>query len=120
MKRALGSISTAVDEIDERKKRLRQDRFKDHLNLSVKTELDLTQSSHASPKRIKGLSNKLERPYLRLTSDPQPSIIRPLHILKLALENVKKKYMENEDYRFACDQLKSIRQGWLVGWLVQD
>ena len=114
-KRPLGDIirTPQDDEIDAKKKKQRMDRFKDHLDLSVSTELDLraVKSHQPSPKRIKGLSNKLERPYLRLTSAPQPSMIRPLNILKLSLENVKKKYIENEDYAFACEQLKSIRQG---------
>ena len=103
-------------EDNERKKRLRSERFKDHLaNPLSESEADHTMTSSLnplpSPKRMKGLSTKLERPYLRLTSAPQPSMVRPLNILKLALENVKQKYLETEDYSYACEQLKSIRQG---------
>jgi hypothetical protein len=109
-------------EVDnERKKRLRSERFKDHLaNPVTDSEVDTMTSLNPlpSPKRMKGLSTKLERPYLRLTSAPQPSVVRPLNILKLALENVKQKYLENEDYSYACEQLKSIRQGQVVSeWM---
>lgn len=106
-----------MEEIEnERKKRLRNERFKDYLSITSTSSYDHDHemnlsSSLRSPKRMKGLSTKLERPYLRLTSAPQPSQVRPLNILKLALENVKQKYIENEDYSYACEQLKSIRQG---------
>lgn len=55
-----------------------------------------------------------------MTSEPNPWTIRPLRILKLALENVKAKYLSAENdanvgvdacYKdFACEQMKSIRQ----------
>jgi hypothetical protein len=98
----------------ERKKRLRSERFKDHLTNpggDVDTDTTLSFNPLPSPKRMNGLSTKIERPYLRLTSAPQPSMVRPLNVLKLALENVKQKYLENGDYSYACEQLKSIRQG---------
>lgn len=105
-----------MEEIEnERKKRLRNERFKDHLSSTSSSVDDSILSALPSPKRMKGLSTKIERPYLRLTSAPQPSQVRPLNILKLALENVKQKYIENEDYAYACEQLKSIRQGEPIG-----
>jgi SAC3 family protein LENG8/THP3 len=110
------STNRMEDEDKERKKRLRSERFQDHLSTNTSSLFETTNnaSSLPSPKRLKGTSSKLERPYLRLTSAPKPSLVRPLHILKLALENVKQKYVENEDYSFACEQLKSIRQGILL------
>mmetsp|Transcript_2644 Transcript_2644/g.3960 ORF Transcript_2644/g.3960 Transcript_2644/m.3960 type:complete len:302 (-) Transcript_2644:146-1051(-) len=110
-----GSIcpDTFDDEESIKKKRLRSERFKDHLHVCDESERDGADNTH-SPKRFKGLSIQLERPYLRLTSAPVPSVIRPLKVLKLALENVKQKYLENEDYSHACEQLKSIRQDLTV------
>ena len=69
---------------------------------------------------IVGTSTKLEKPYLRLTTAANSWTIRPLKVLKLALENVISKYLANtsgdntSNYEFACEQLKSIRQDIVV------
>jgi len=64
--------------------------------------------------RIKGKSTALEKPYLRLTGEADRNQIRPENVLKLALEQTKKRYAENEDYAYFCEQLKSIRQDLTV------
>lgn len=98
-------------EESEQRKRQRSERFKDHLEGNSLIINESEQLLVSSPKRFKGRSTKLEKPYLRLTTAPQPSLVRPLNVLKLALENIKTKYVLNEDYSYACEQLKSIRQG---------
>lgn len=42
--------------------------------------------------RIIGTSVALEKPYLRLTSVPDPKDVRPYSVLKKALRHVKSKY----------------------------
>lgn len=99
-------------------------RFSDHLkrgggsSLSSNTYLpssgivvDRSQSLSIDPNiHVKGTCTVIEKSYLRLTSAPDPSLIRPPHILKEALSHVKRKWAAEEDYEWACDQLKSIRQ----------
>jgi hypothetical protein len=62
---------------------LRSERFKDHLmtNTTVANE-DETDSRLSSMKRFRGYSTELEKPYLRLTSAPKSSAVRPLKILR--------------------------------------
>ncbi|EJT47588.1 SAC3/GANP domain protein associated with nuclear localization of protein [Trichosporon asahii var. asahii CBS 2479] len=59
---------------------------------------------------IKGTSTKLEKSYLRLTSEPSPADIRPLPVLKQTLQLLKQKWKQNHNYAYALDQFKSMRQ----------
>lgn len=63
---------------------------------------------------IVGLSTTLEKRYLRLTSAPDPASVRPLHILKQTLELLKRKWKEEQNYSYICDQFKSMRQDLTV------
>ena len=103
-------------EEDPAKKKSRSERFKDHLMTDLASQREDEVDSCFSPtnKRFRGFSTDLEKPYLRLTSAPKATIVRPLKVLRQALEMVKQKYIGNEDYAYACEQLKSIRQDLTV------
>jgi SAC3 family protein LENG8/THP3 len=61
-----------------------------------------------------GRSQVLERPYLRLTTAPDPSVVRPPEVLKQTMELLKKKWRAEGNYSYICDQFKSIRQDLMV------
>ena len=63
---------------------------------------------------IVGTCGELYKPYLRLTSAPDPSTVRPLPILKRTLTRLKGDWKLNRNYTFMCDQLKSLRQDLTV------
>ncbi|KAI8830212.1 SAC3/GANP/Nin1/mts3/eIF-3 p25 family-domain-containing protein [Chytriomyces cf. hyalinus JEL632] len=63
---------------------------------------------------IVGVCSKLEKSYLRLTSAPDPSTVRPLHILRQTLDLLGKKWMQDQNYTYICDQFKSLRQDLTV------
>ncbi|RCI01877.1 hypothetical protein CU098_002141, partial [Rhizopus stolonifer] len=61
-----------------------------------------------------GTCQKLEKNYLRLTSAPDPSTVRPLEVLKKTLELLKQKWTTEASYTYICDQFKSMRQDLTV------
>ena len=61
-----------------------------------------------------GTCQKLEKNYFRLTAPPPPDTVRPLPILEQALDLIRKKWKKENNYTYACDQLKSLRQDLTV------
>ncbi|CAN0899125.1 SAC3 family protein A [Linum grandiflorum] len=60
---------------------------------------------------VKGTCQQIEKRFLRLTSAPDPSTVRPEDVLEKALLMVQN---SEKNYLFKCDQLKSIRQDLTV------
>ena len=61
-----------------------------------------------------GRCQDLEKRYLRLTSAPNPDLVRPLPVLQKTLELLKKKWRKENNYAYICDQFKSLRQDLTV------
>ncbi|OVA09971.1 SAC3/GANP/Nin1/mts3/eIF-3 p25 [Macleaya cordata] len=60
---------------------------------------------------VKGTCQEIEKRYLRLTSAPDPTSVRPEEVLEKALLMVQN---SQKNYLYKCDQLKSIRQDLTV------
>lgn len=71
-------------------------------------------ASQRNTKALVGECTNLEKPYLRLTTYPKKEDVRPLKILRLSLAHVKATYVRDEDFAWANEQLKSIRQDLTV------
>lgn len=69
---------------------------------------------------IVGRCQKLEKNYFRLTSAPNPDTVRPLEVLKKTLELLKRKWRDESNYGYICDQFKSLRQDLTVQHIKND
>lgn len=85
-----------------------------------------------STRKIVGLSTALEKQYLRLTSSPDPNLVRPEHVLRKSLEFVYGNYLSyssaqapssagaaapkrrRHDWKYLEEQFRSIRQDLTV------
>eukprot|EP00545_Synedropsis_sp_CCMP1620_P009434 CAMPEP_0119009662 /NCGR_PEP_ID=MMETSP1176-20130426/4517_1 /TAXON_ID=265551 /ORGANISM="Synedropsis recta cf, Strain CCMP1620" /LENGTH=390 /DNA_ID=CAMNT_0006962217 /DNA_START=126 /DNA_END=1298 /DNA_ORIENTATION=- len=75
---------------------------------------DDAKPSAAASGKIVGKSTKLEKNYFRLTTFPKEKDVRPLPILQKSLELIKNRYIKEEDFEWANDQLKAVRQDMTV------
>ncbi|TIA78609.1 hypothetical protein D6C76_03972 [Aureobasidium pullulans] len=67
-----------------------------------------------------GTCQVLEKNYFRLTAPPKPETVRPLHILKQTLDLLIKKWKDEHNYGYICDQFKSLRQDLTVQHIKND
>ena len=113
-------LSSEGSKLEQRKNRFEAEQ------VEMKNKLQKTQFISSMPppfpaddsdwnnQPIVGTCGELYKPYLRLTSAPDPSTVRPLPILKRTLTRLKGDWKLNRNYTFMCDQLKSLRQDLTV------
>uniref|UniRef100_A0A0V0J2L7 Leukocyte receptor cluster member 8 homolog n=1 Tax=Schistocephalus solidus TaxID=70667 RepID=A0A0V0J2L7_SCHSO len=123
--------SMAKEESSQFRLNQRANRFKEHLNDSTLTgagsiakstsQLCLMSAGDKDDQlldfhqfKVAGTSEELEKPYLRLTSAPDPSNVRPGEVLVRSLDHVLRRWKEKNDYHWVCEQLKSIRQDLII------
>lgn len=63
---------------------------------------------------IVGTNQSLEKSYFRLTAPPKPETVRPQHVLEKTLDLLRKKWREEKNYNYICNQFKSLRQDLTV------
>lgn len=116
MSSSIHKVKLKPKELRARAERFAEDLTKDdELSASPNRRAKKKNGSSSSPtSRLKGKNSQLEKGYLRLTEEADASKVRPVNILRKALEMVKERYQEDDNYVFACDQLKSIRQDLMV------
>lgn len=88
----------------------RQKRFDN----GYKPKYEASPSPEPTSGPVVGTCEVLEKRYLRLTSAPNPSQVRPERILKQTLDLLKKKWKKEQNYNSICDQFKSMRQDLTV------
>lgn len=69
---------------------------------------------------VVGTCTTLEKKYFRLTAPPVASNVRPEPILRQTLDLLKKKWRNDSNYSYICDQFKSMRQDLTVQRIRND
>lgn len=80
----------------------------------------LEAASDKKPVMLVGENPQLEKAYVRLTGEPRREDVRPLKVLIKSLAHIKATYAQNEDFEWANEQLKSVRQDLVVQGLLQN
>ncbi|VEU22443.1 DEKNAAC103503 [Brettanomyces naardenensis] len=97
----------------EERKKLRGKRFERELNYTPPAETSGSMNIDTN-KLFVGKCTTLEKRYLRLTSEPNPLLVRPVNVLRKTLQLLVDKYLGGATYNYLCDQLKSTRQDLTV------
>ena len=103
--------SKSYNNLDNRNKRFGDSHsgfMSPQLSASVQVEPPLIQGP------VIGRCQELEKRYFRLTSAPNPDLVRPLPVLQKILDLLKKKWRKEKNYTYICDQFKSLRQDLTV------
>ena len=90
------------------------------LSTALSASRTMPEEEIKSNGKIVGTCMKLEKPYLRLTTFPKVQNVRPQYVLEKSLEHVKAEYQRNQNFEWANDQLKSIRQDMTVQGIRTD
>ena len=123
-----GNVATSNDEDDDAEQRLfkalssSRERGQQTVSLGSgpKVRKGALGENDNNVEPLVGKSQSLEKSYLRLTSDPKPEDVRPLPVLRRALLHIRSQYVEMEDFEWANDQLKAVRQDLTVQHIQRD
>ncbi|PVI06269.1 hypothetical protein DM02DRAFT_12935 [Periconia macrospinosa] len=78
----------------------------------VATRNDSDSDMNTAP--VVGTNQRLEKQYLRLTAPPKAETVRPQHVLEKTLQMLTRKWKEEKNYGYICNQFKSLRQDLTV------
>lgn len=99
--------SSTTDVSDPLTSPLRASRTSSRTSSTPTSESEVTSTAG---EQLVGENQNLEKPYLRLTTFPRKQDVRPLTVLHKSLEHIKERYLQEEDFAWANEQLKSVRQ----------
>lgn len=114
MRFAAGTPEPPDDDDDDEDEEVAPSKISSALSSGRGKASSLEDTKPSATGKIVGTSKKLEKNYFRLTTFPKEKDVRPIHILQKSLEHVKNKYIKEEDFAWANDQLKAIRQDMTV------
>lgn len=124
MRDSLKPEKTIITEQELRNREKRKGRFEmsggvvssnSNSNVQAFSMDDLSNLNSNRKAILIGTCQSLEKQYLRLTTIPDPSQVRPEQVLKKSLQMLKEKWRKKEaDYNYISEQFRSIRQDMTI------
>lgn len=109
------ALQARFDNTSQKKKRSRKDGDpEDSLAYGLQASRGHPTEDLTNRSRVVGKSTSLEKAYFRLTTFPKSDEVRPEKVLKKALAHIKSRFIKTEDFGWANEQLKSVRQDLTV------
>ncbi|KAG7196232.1 uncharacterized protein KQ657_000245 [Scheffersomyces spartinae] len=113
------TVNTTTSYASKQRKKQRLERFSSEEPEPFRPMYNsYTTDTVAAP--VKGTSQQIEKTYLRLTSEPIPSNVRPQNVLEKSWKFVLNKYRHGQPYTYFISQFKSIRQDLTVQNIQND
>ena len=119
---------SSADPEEIRRRNERAAKYKDHLENGLNTKNDVfvkadvqyefgddTEEVFDKSGKFVGTCKNLEKSYFRLTSAPDPALVRPESVLQRHLIDLKLAYeKKSRDYKWISDQIRAVRQDLTV------
>jgi hypothetical protein len=113
-KNETAASTSKLDQADKEKRKQRFGPNSGTKSIPPRSSPRPDSDSDMSDGPVVGTNQSLEKSYFRLTAPPKAETVRPLPVLERTLAMLIKKWKDESNYNYICNQFKSLRQDLTV------